>query len=280
MSESRAIAAFTGVGVLLIGVAIAVTHYGPHRSPVDELPPVATATAVVPPGLPSTPPGPPGKDTPRMLRHPSLSRTQIAFDYAGEIWVAPREGGEAQRLVSGQLRNGRPVFSPDGSQIAFTGVYDGNADVYVVPAAGGEPRRLTYHPQGDSPVGWTPDGKKVLFKSWRSTARDLDQLFTVSLDGGLPDALPLPSGDEGSFSPDASHIAYIPFFQWEPGWKKYHGGQTTPIWVADLSDSHVTKIPHTDSNERFPMWVGDTVYFVSDRNGPYTLFSTTPRAAG
>jgi tricorn protease len=280
MSESRAIAAFTGVGVLLIGAAIAVTHYGPHRSPVDKLPPVATATAVIPPGLPPTPPGQPGKNTPRMLRRPSLSRTQIAFDYAGEIWVAPREGGEAQRLVGGQLRNGRPIFSPDGSQIAFTGVYDGNADVYVVPAAGGEPRRLTHHPQSDSPVGWTPDGKKVLFKSWRSTARDLDQLFTVSLDGGLPDALPLPSGDEGSFSPDASHIAYIPFFQWEPGWKKYHGGQQTYIWVTDLSDSHVTKIPHTDSNERYPMWIGDTVYFLSDRNGPYTLFSYDTKGGG
>jgi tricorn protease len=273
MSESRAIAAFTGVGVLLVGAAIAVMRFGPHRNPVEELPAVATATAVVPLGLPSTQPAAPGKSTPRMLRHPSVSRTEIAFDYAGEIWIAPREGGEARRLVTGQLLNSRPVFSPDGSQIAFTGVYEGNPDVYVVPAAGGEPRRLTHHPYADEALGWTPDGTRVLFRSWRATPRDLGKLFTVPLAGGLSDELPLPSGDEASYSPDGSHLAYIPFNQWEPGWKKYRGGQTTPIWLADLSDSHVTKVPRTDSNDRFPMWVGDTVYFVSDRNGPWTLFA-------
>ena len=165
MSESRAIAAFTGLGVVLIGAALAVSRFAPHEGPVDRLPTVPTATAVVPPGISSAAPGPMAKDARRMLQHPSLSRTQIAFDYAGEIWVVGREGGDARRLVTGQLINSRPVFSPDGSQIAFTGVYDYNADVYVVPATGGEPRRLTHHPAGDEALGWTPDGTKVLFRS-------------------------------------------------------------------------------------------------------------------
>ena len=114
----------------------------------------------------------------------------------------------------------------------------------------------------------------------RATPRDLAKLFTVPLTGGLPEELPLPSGAEASLSPDASRVAYIPFDQWEPGWKKYRGGQTTPIWIADLSDSHVTRVPRTDSNDCFPMWVGDTVYFVSDRNGPYTLFAFDTKQAG
>ena len=278
MNETRAIAAFTGVGVLLVGMAIVVSRMSPEKSPVEGLPSVPTATAVVPPGASPAPLGPPQQNVPKMLQHPSLSRTQIAFDYGGEIWVVGRDGGEAHRLISGQLLNSRPVFSPNGSQIAFTGVYEHNADVYVVSASGGEPRRLTHHPSADEPIGWTPDGTKILFRSWRSTSRDLDKLFTVTLAGGLPEELPLPSADEGSYSPDAARIAYIPFFQWEPGWKKYRGGQTTPIWIANLSDSAFTKVPRTDSNDRYPMWVGDTVYFVSDRNGPYTLFAYDTKA--
>ncbi len=181
MSESRAIAAFTGLGVVLVATAVAVSHFSPRPGPVDLLPAVPTATAVVPPGISSAPPGPMSRGAPKMLQHPSLSRTQIAFDYAGEIWVVAREGGEAHRVVTGQLRNSRPVFSPDGAQIAFSGIYDGNEDVYVVPAGGGEARRITHHPGPDEALGWTPDGTKLLFRSWRSTPRDLSRLFTVPL---------------------------------------------------------------------------------------------------
>ncbi len=263
-SEARAIAAFTGLGVLLVGTAYAVARFGPQPpSPVERLPAVATT-----PETPSPHPAPastPGKPTRLVLQHPALSATQIAFDYAGEIWTVPRAGGEATRLVTGQLRNARPIFSPDGKQIAFTGTYDGNTDVYVVPAAGGEPQRLTHHPSSDEALGWSPDGARVLFRSMRSTPRDLPQLFTVGTAGGLPDMLPLPSGHEASFSPDGKHLAYTPFPQWEPEWKQYHGGQQTYVWVADLSDSHVVKIPHADGSDRYPMWIGDTVYFLSDR---------------
>jgi tricorn protease len=215
---------------------------------------------------------------PLLLQRPSLSREAIAFDFAGEIWTVPREGGTARRLVAGQGRNTRPVFSPDGSLIAYTGTYDENPDVYVVPAAGGQPTRLTHHPGADEPIGWTPDGKAVLFRSERKTYRDHLQLYTVPVTGGSPTELPLPSGHQAAYSPDGSHLAYVPYFQWQPAWKHYRGGQTTPVWIADLADSSVVKVPRENSNDRHPMWVGDTVYFLSDRAGPVTLFAYDTRA--
>ena len=216
---------------------------------------------------------------PLLLQHPTLSRDAIAFDFAGEIWTVPRAGGVARRLVAGQGRNQGPVFSPDGSLIAFTGTYDANADVYVIPVAGGQPTRLTHHPGPDEAIGWTPDGKAILFRSARKTYRDLLQLYTVPVAGGFPAELPLPSGHQAAYSPDGSHLAYLPYFQWQPAWKRYRGGQTTPIWIADLGDSSVTKLPREGSNDKSPMWVGDTVYFLSDRAGPVTLFAYDTRAA-
>ena len=210
---------------------------------------------------------------PLLLREPALSKTQIAFVYGGDIWTVSRAGGDAHRLVTGMDLESRPIFSPDGSLVAFSGDYDGNVDVYVVPASGGEPRRLTWHPGPDVAVGFTPDGKRVLFRSHRDATNDSDQLFLVPLTGGLPTPLPLPMAEDGSFSPGGGHIAYSPVFQWEPDWRDYRGGQTTPIWIARLSDSSVVKIPRENSNDRDPMWVGDTVYFLSDRSGPQTLFA-------
>jgi len=210
---------------------------------------------------------------PRLLQTPTLSRTHIAFAYGDEIWIAPRAGGNAHVLVSGNGLASTPVFSPDGRWVAYTGDYDGNPDVYVVPAAGGEPRRLTWFPGPDVAVGWTPDGRSVLFRSHRYSTNDSDRLFTVPVSGGLPTPLPLSMAEDGSYSPDGSHLAYSPVFQWEPDWKGYRGGQTTPIWIARLSDSSVVKIPRDNSNDRNPMWVGDTVYFLSDRDGPVTLFA-------
>ena len=212
--------------------------------------------------------------TPLLLRHPTLSSTDIAFDHAGEIWSVPREGGTARRLVSGQGRLTHPIYSPDGSLLAFTGTYDGNTDVYVVPAAGGEPRRLTFHPGEDEALGFTPDGKNVLFRSPRVSARDLAQLFTVAVTGGPATVVPLPSGDDAAFSPDGTRLAYVPHPQWQPAWKKYRGGQTTPIWIADLKDSSIDKVPREGSNDRNPFWVGTTpCTFFRIANGPMALFA-------
>ncbi len=211
--------------------------------------------------------------TPLLLREPTISRTQIAFSYGGDIWTVPRAGGAAHRLVTGYALGTGPIFSPDGSMVAFSGKYDGNVDVYVVPAAGGEPRRLTYHPAPDYAVGWTPDGKRVLFRSSRTTATDPNTLFTVSVTGGFPTAVPLDMAETGSFSPDASHLAYVPNFRWEPFWQGYRGGQTTPVYIANLADSSIVKVPRDNSNDDRPMWIGSRVYFLSDRDGPVTLFA-------
>ena len=185
---------------------------------------------------------------PLLLQTPTLSATRIAFAYGDEIWIAPRTGGDARVLAGGNGLASGPVFSPDGSLVAYTGNYTDNQNVYVVPAAGGEPRRLTWHPGADAVVGWTPDGKNVLFRSHRDSNTDSDRLFTVPVTGGLPSVLPLSMAEDGSYSPDASHLAYSPVFQWEPDWKGYRGGQTTPIWIARLSDSSVVKIPRNNSN--------------------------------
>lgn len=274
-SETRAIVAFTGIGAALVVIALLLTHFEGGKSAVEKLPPVAHPVVTPPVAGPLPVPSDLHADdaVPRLLQTPTLSATQIAFAFAGEIWVVGRNGGEARRLVTGQMQNRRPIFSPDGLTLAFTGTYDDNSDAYIVPSAGGDPTRLTYHPGPDEAVGWTPDGSRVLVESMRETVRDLPKLFTVSRAGGLPEALPLPSGADASYSPDGKRLAYVPFTQWQPAWKRYRGGQATPIWIANLADSHVTKVPRDGSNDRLPIWVGDTVYFLSDCNGPFTLFA-------
>jgi tricorn protease len=210
------------------------------------------------------------------LRQPALSRDQIAFAYAGDLWVIPRAGGDARRLTTGLGLEADPRFSPDGRWIAFTANYAGNYDVYLVPAEGGMPRRLTWHPGTDRVAGWTPDGKRVLFYSARSS---FQRLYTMPLAGGLPDEVPLPHALQGSFSPDGERLAYVPHWQRTANpmnfraWKHYRGGRTSPVWIARLSDSAVQKVPRENSNDSDPMWIGDRVYFLSDRNGATTLFS-------
>jgi tricorn protease len=211
---------------------------------------------------------------PLLLRDPSVSKTQIAFSYAGNLWIASRDAENVHRLTNGG-HEGKPIFSPDGSQIAFTGDYDGNRGVYVVPAAGGGPRRLTYHPADFDVVGWMPDGKRILFSSARAAfAGGVVQLFTVPIEGGFATQLPLARASEASLSPDGVRMAYVPNIQWQQAWKRYRGGQTKPIWIANLADSSIQAIiPRDNSNDFNPMWVGDTIYFLSDRNGPVTLFA-------
>lgn len=208
-----------------------------------------------------------------LLSEPTMSKTQIVFEYGGQLWTVPRDGGQAHVLASGMDLLSKPLFSPDGSMVAFSGTYDKNTDVYVVPATGGQPRRLTFHPEPDVVAGWTLDGKSILFASHRYSFSDPFQLFTVPVAGGFPTRLPLPAGLAGSYSPDGSRIAYVPNFQWEPFWKDYKGGQHTEVWVARLSDSATERIPSPDSNASDPMWVGHTIYFLSDRDGPTTLYA-------
>jgi tricorn protease len=213
-------------------------------------------------------------ERPPLLQQPTLSHTQICFAYADDLWTVSRDGGDAVRLTTGIGIKSDPKFSPDGTMIAFTGEYEGNQDVYVIPAAGGIPKRLTYHPGPDFVVGWTPDGKQVLFSSNRNSENPgAFRLFTIAIDGSFPTQLPLPLAYEGSYSADGSHMAYRPMQFSHGEWKRYRGGMTTPVWIANLADSSVVAVPRGNSNDFNPMWIGNSIYFISDRNGPPTLFS-------
>ncbi|MEA2552046.1 MAG: tricorn protease [Fimbriimonadaceae bacterium] len=210
---------------------------------------------------------------PLLMRQPTVNESAIVFSFAGDLWSVPRDGGEAERLTTGAGRKSSPHFSPDGKWIAFTGNYDGNTNVFVMPAEGGVPKRLTYEPDAEGVMGWTNDGKKVVFASSYLSNTDLIRMFTVPVGGGLPTALPFPSGTEVSYSPDGSKIAYVGGFRWQDAWKRYRGGQTTPIWIGDLSDSKTREIPRNNSNESHPMWIGDKIFFLSDRKGPVSLWA-------
>jgi tricorn protease len=215
----------------------------------------------------------PSTSAPLLLRNPSLSQDRIAFLYADDVWTVSRQGGEAQRLTSNGHAIAGPFYSPDGSQIAYTAHLQGNDDVYIIPSDGGVPRRITWHPAGSYVVGWAPDGKNVLIVTSALSYRHFGKLFLVHTDGsGMPEPLPLPSGSQGSFSPDGHSIAYQPFTRWQDAWKRYHGGQTSPIWIVDLKTLDLVKVPRDNSNDSDPVWVGDSVYFLSDRNGPVSLF--------
>lgn len=212
-----------------------------------------------------------------LAQSPTMSRSQIVFSWGDHLWSVPRTGGVAKRLTT-TGHEARAVFSPDGRWIAYRGEVDGNYDVYVIPAEGGEPRRLTYHPGADEPVGWTPDGKKVLFTSTRESYANFQRLYTAPLEGGWQGALPMWRAVEGAYSPDGSRVAYVPNNKWQKEWKRYRGGQATPIWLARLSDLQIEKIPRDRSNDSQPVWVGDIVYFLSDRDGPVSLYAYDTRS--
>ena len=217
---------------------------------------------------------------PLLLENPTLSRTKIAFSHAGDIWLVDRSGGTAQRLTTHAAREVLPTFSPDGSQVAFARFNPATGplgwDVYVVSAAGGEARRVTYHPDLDLAVGWTRDGQHILVTSFRDrTASIVGRLYTIPVQGGFETEVPVPRGWQGSFSPTGDRIACAPLFNMREfrSWRNYRGGATSRVWLVKLSDSSTEVIPHGNFNDTDPMWIGDRVYFVSDRAGTENLFS-------
>jgi tricorn protease len=216
----------------------------------------------------------------KFLGQPAISRTHIAFVYANDLWVADPDGRNVRRLTSDLGVEGAPAFSPDGTWIAFSGQYDGNTDVYIVPTAGGIPRRLTWHPGPDLVQSFRPDGKAVLFASPRqaSSNRYL-QLFTMPLEGGFPEMLEIPHAYRGAYSPDGTKIAYNPNGDAFLQWKDYRGGRNSVIWIVRMSDLSQEKIPQPEgrANDPNPMWIGEKVYFRSDRNGEFNLFSYDPQ---
>jgi len=211
----------------------------------------------------------------RLLSTPAITQGRIAFVYADDIWVAGPDGSNPRRVTShpGEERN--PYFAPDGKHIAFTASYDGNVDVYVIPTDGGEPVRLTWHPGDDIVRGFTPDGK-VMFSSQRAvfTGRH-SQFFTIGVTGGVPQPVPVPTADMGAISPDGKYLAYTPLGEVWRQWKNYRGGTTSRIWILRLDDLSHEEIPKPADgcNDTQPMWIGDTVYFLSDRDGEFNLYS-------
>ncbi|RYY65320.1 MAG: peptidase S41, partial [Chitinophagaceae bacterium] len=212
----------------------------------------------------------------RLLWQPAISKNAIAFIYAEDLWVANRDGSYPRRITVSEGAESNPVFSPDGTMIAFTGQYDGNTDVFVVPAAGGVPRRLTWHPGADLVRDFSPDGKKILFASQRTSFTNrYYQLFTVDIQSGAEQQLPIPNAFWASYSPDGSSIAYTTIPDRFEQWKGYRGGTASRIWIYDTRAHSVAEIPKpaTGSNDSKPVWKGSTVYFRSDRNGEFNLYS-------
>ncbi len=209
----------------------------------------------------------------RLLRFPAIHNDKIVFTYANDLWLVSRAGGKARQLTSHAGNEFFAHLSPDGKWIAFTAQYSGDYDVYVMAVEGGEPKRLTYYPGFDQVLGWTPDGKRVLFFSRRaSIINPINKLFTVGLEGGFPEALPLPDTGFASFSPDGTKLAYNRISTEYRYWKRYRGGRQSYVSLYDLKTNKYDEIPHTDAADLAPMWFGNSIYFASDRDGVMNLY--------
>jgi len=230
----------------------------------------------------------PARAETRLLRFPDIHGDRVAFTYGGNIWTAPAGGGTATHITTHPGLELFPKFSPDGKWIAFTGQYDGDEQVYVMPSGGGVPRQLTYYPAwgplnpwagyDNQVMGWTPDGKSILFWSMRDADGVLSEgsLYTVGLEGGAVRRLPVPAAGSGAISPDGRALAYNPVARGFSSWKRYQGGQAQGLYVMDLASRRQRRVASSWRAERDPMWIGDRIYFTSDRDGTVNLYGANP----
>ena len=219
----------------------------------------------------------------RLMRFPDIHGDKIVFVYGSDLWLASSSGGRAQRITTHPGRELFPKFSPDGKWIAFTGQYDGNFNVYVMPAEGGQPKQLTFYQGGAQPlsdrmgihdevVSWFPDSKRIVFLSRRDASNGwIKRPYSVSIDGGWPEPLPMDQGGLISFSPDGTKIAYNIIFRNFRTWKRYTGGLAQSITIYDLKNNTSEDLPHTEWTDTFPMWHGNAIYFSSDRGPEHRL---------
>lgn len=221
----------------------------------------------------------------RLFRFPAIYDSQIVFSYAGDLYIVSANGGIARKLTSHKGYEMFPRFSPDGKYIAFTAQYDGNTEVYVMPAEGGVPRRLTYTATlerddvsdrmgpNNIVMCWTPDGKYIVFRSRMKNWNAFHgKLYKVSLDGDIPEELPLPRGGFCSFSPDGKKLAYNRIFREFRTWKRYRGGMADDIWIYDFETKKIENITNNPAQDIIPMWYGDKIYFLSERDGRMNLY--------
>jgi tricorn protease len=220
----------------------------------------------------------------KLLRFPDIHGDKVIFTYGGDLWLASTNGGAATRLTTHPGVEVFAKFSPDGKWIAFTGQYDGDEQVYVIPTTGGEPKQLTFYPARgpltprwgyDNQVyGWTNDSKAVLFRSHRdSWTLPVSRLYTVPVTGGPAEALPMPESGAGDYSPDGAKIVYSPRSRDFRSEKRYSGGQANDLFIFDLKTNDARRITDSPRADRDPMWIGNTVYFNSDRDGHFNLYA-------
>ncbi|MFC2164840.1 PDZ domain-containing protein [Acidobacteriota bacterium] len=223
----------------------------------------------------------------RLLQQPSVSKSHIVFVHAGDVWIVSRNGGVARQLTSFPDVETYPFLSPDGKLVAFSAKTGGNTDVFVVPVEGGEAQRLTWHPgtqqfaflphPEDAVRGWTVDGKRVLFASQRNAAPigvgGSPKIWSIGLEGGLPNPLPMPHVNFGMFSPDGRRFAYQMIALNDVEWRNYRGGQVRPIWVIDMNDFSLEKLPWENSNDVHPVWLDQKIYFLSDRDFAMNIYA-------
>ncbi|MFH0756834.1 MAG: PDZ domain-containing protein [Bacteroidota bacterium] len=224
-------------------------------------------------------------DEARLLRFPAIHGDQIVFSYAGDLFTVNSQGGLARKLTSHNGYEIFPRFSPDGSQIAFTGQYDGNTEVFVIPAEGGSPKRLTYTATlerddvsdrmgpNNIVMDWTPDGKYITFRSRKQSFNSfVGQLFKVPAEGGQSEELPLPYGGFLSWSPDGTKIAYNRIFREFRTWKYYEGGMADEVWIHDFTKKTTEKVTDNGAQDIIPMWAGNDIFFLSDRDRTMNVF--------
>ncbi|WP_027672817.1 S41 family peptidase [Rheinheimera baltica] len=213
-------------------------------------------------------------DGTRLLREPDISAEHLTFVYGGDIWLSDRSGNNVRQLTNHPASEFAPHFSPDGKWIAYSASFDNNTDVYIMPATGGSATRLTFHPGADVVNGFSADGKKVLFASNREIENSRsNQLYEVPVTGGFEDKLMQAVAYEGDLSADGKKLAYRPnnmAYSGPSGWRLHRGGSTPPVWIIDLAQQKLEKIPHPNANDFNPFWLGDNVYFLSDRDNKAT----------
>ncbi|MCF8218884.1 MAG: PDZ domain-containing protein [Bacteroidales bacterium] len=226
------------------------------------------------------------QESTRLLRFPDISDGQIAFSYAGDLYLVDENGGTARKITTDEGYEMFPRFSPDGKQLAFTGQYDGNTEVYLMKSDGSEPTRLSYTATlnrdevsdrmgpNNIVMDWKPNGEEIVFRSRKKSFNAfVGQLYSISAEGGMEEQLPLSEGGFLSFNDDGSKMAYNQVFREFRTWKYYKGGMADDIWIYDFETQESQKITDNPAQDIIPMWHGNTIYFASDRDRTMNIFA-------